>query len=260
MPRVSIITPVYNSANFVAETIKSVQAQTFVDWELILVDDLSSDGSLEILQRFASDDQRIRVLTLSKNSGASVARNLAIQEAKGRYIAFLDSDDKWAPHKLEAQIRFMQINNNYPFIYSSYYKTDEVGNLLGCVEAPARVSYRELLKTCSIGCLTVVYDTEFFGKVYMPAIEKRMDYGLWLSLLKRCELGYGLREALGYYRVRSGSISSNKFLAAGYTWKLYFKVERLGFARSVYYFSQYAVRSTIRNKFPRFAKFIGLFE
>lgn len=257
--KVSVVLPLFNSEAYIAETIASVLKQTYSDWELIIVDDVSDDGSVQIVERFAENDARIKLIRLSGNSGAATARNTAISEAKGRYIAFLDSDDLWSPNKLEVQLAFMQ-DNGYPFTFTAYQRIDETGKSLGIVGVPRKVSYKQMLKTSVIGCLTAMYDTTFFGKVYMPLIRKRQDYGLWLKLLKQVEFAYGIQQPLGLYRVRRDSISSNKLNTSTYNWRLYRDVEKLPFLSSCYYFSHYAVRGVLRTKFPRLAKKIGVMD
>lgn len=253
---VSIITPLHNGAEFIEETIVSVLNQTFQSWEMIIVDDCSTDESVNIVQSFVNRDSRIRLVQLDKNSGAAVARNLAIELSVGQYIAFLDSDDIWLPNKLEVQISFMQ-QNNYPFSFSAYEKIDESGKVFASVSIPKAVTYRDLLKVCSIGCLTAIYSTEKLGKVYMPLIRKRQDLGLWLRLLKKTKYAYGIDMKLARYRVRKDSISANKLNAASYTWRLYRDVEKLPLIKAVYYFAFYAVNGVIRTKMPRLAKVLG---
>lgn len=257
--KVSIITPSYNSKAFIRATIDSVKAQSFQNWEMIIVDDCSSDNSVEVIQSFADQDPRIKLIQLTENSGAAVARNKGIEAAKGRYIAFLDSDDAWSPDKLEKQLAFMQAND-YPFTFAAYDKVDEAGKVFGHVGVPDKVTYSDLLKSCSIGCLTAMYDTEFFGKVYMPLIRKRQDLGLWLELLKKTKYAYGLNETLGLYKVRPDSISANKKSAALFTWRLYRDVEKLNMFFASYYFSQYAIRGLLKTKFPRVAKLLGILK
>lgn len=254
---VSIITPTYNSDRFISMTINSILAQTYKDWELIIVDDFSSDNTVSIVQNFIESDSRIKLIQLSLNSGAAVARNLAIRASMGRYIAFLDSDDVWFPQKLETQIKFMQ-RNNCPLSFAAYIKINESGDVIGEVGVPSRVDYKNLLKTCVIGCLTAVYDTHYFGKTTMPLIRKRQDFGLWLKLLKKTEFAYGIQEPLGQYRVRTDSISSNKANIVSSIWCLYREVEELSFLRSLYYFSQYALRGVVRKKLPKIAKYFGI--
>lgn len=259
MPLISIITPSHNSAQFISETIQSVLSQSISDWEMIIVDDCSTDNSVEVIQSFAAQDPRIKLIQLAENSGAAVARNTAIEAAKGRYIAFLDSDDAWLPNKLEKQIAFMQ-ENNYPFTFAAYDKVNESDKIFGHVGVPSKVAYSDLLKSCSIGCLTAIYDTEYFGKVYMPLIRKRQDLGLWLKLLKKTKYAYGLNETLGLYKVRSDSISANKKSAALFTWRLYRDIEKLSLPKASYYFSHYAVRGLLRTKYPGVARFLGILK
>lgn len=257
MPLVSIITPLFNSEAYLTETIDSVREQTFTDWELILIDDCSLDCSREIAEGFAAIDKRVRIICLSENSGAAVARNLGIKEAKGRYIAFLDSDDLWLPTKLERQLAFMEVYD-VSFCFGAYKKINNKHIEIGSVGVPSKVSYRDILKVCSIGCLTAMYDTKSLGKIYMPNIRKRQDLGLWLRILKIIPFAYGINEPLAEYRVRSDSISANKSNAAKYTWKLYREVENLNFLSASYYFLFYAVNGVLRTKFPRFARMLGL--
>jgi len=258
-PLVSIVTPSYNSAALISETIQSVLSQTVFDWEMIVVDDCSSDNSVEVIQFFVDQDSRIKLIQLSINSGAAVARNVAIETAKGRYIAFLDSDDLWLTNKLEKQLSFMQ-ENNYPFTFAAYDKLDESGQVFGHIGVPDRVSYADLLKVCSIGCLTAMYDTKYFGKVTMPLIRKRQDLGLWLKLLKKTDYAYGLNEILAQYRVRADSISANKVNAAKFTWQLYREVEGLNLINAIYYFSHYAVRGLLRTKAPGLARLLRILK
>lgn len=259
MSIVSIITPSHNSAPFISETIQSVLNQSFSDWELIIVDDCSTDNSVDVIQSFVERDSRIKLIQLSENSGAAVARNRAIEAAQGRYIAFLDSDDLWLPDKLKKQLAFMQ-TNDYPFCYAAYDKRDEHGQVFGHIGVPDRVSYSDLLKMCSIGCLTAMYDTEYFGKVTMPLIRKRQDLGLWLKLLKKTEYAYGLNQTLAQYRVRTDSISANKANAAKFTWRLYREVEGLNLMKASYYFSHYALRGLLRTKAPGLARMLGVLK
>jgi teichuronic acid biosynthesis glycosyltransferase TuaG len=256
---ISIVTPTHNCSAFISDAIHSVLIQSFSDWEMIVVDDCSSDSSALLIQSFSEQDSRIKLIQLAVNSGAAFARNIAIEAAQGRYIAFLDGDDLWLPDKLEKQLAFMQANN-HSFSYTAYDKIDENGQVFGHVGVPQRVSYSDLLKTCSIGCLTAMYDTQFFGKVYMPNIRKRQDFGLWLELLKRTEYAYGLNEKLAQYRVRSDSISANKLSAAQYTWRLYRDVEKLNLLKASYYFSHYAVRGLLRTKAPSLARKLGVLQ
>ncbi|NPA53714.1 MAG: glycosyltransferase family 2 protein [Aquificae bacterium] len=235
---VSIITPSYKSKKFIKKTIESVLNQTYKNWEMIIVDDCSPDKSNEIIQEYIKKDNRIKLIKLSKNSGPAVARNTAIKEAKGRYIAFLDADDLWLPEKLEKQISFME-EKNLPMTYSSYYMIDEEDNPVGEYIVEPVLTYKKLLKRNMVGCLTGIYDTKKLGKVYMPDILKRQDHGLWLKILKKIGKTEGIVEPLAIYRLRKNSVSSNKIIAAKYTWKLLREVENLNLLQAAYYFGWY---------------------
>lgn len=254
---VSIIIPLYNAEKYIAEALLSIQAQSYAHWELLVVDDCSSDGSIALVEAAREHDPRINIIQLSRNSGAAVARNTGIAAASGRYIAFLDSDDVWLPGKLERQVNFLR-ENNRSVCFSAYKKIDEAGVDIGDVGVPSRVTYAELLKTNVIGCSTVIYDTHFFGKVEMPLIRKRQDYGLWLRLLKKVDYADGLSERLVRYRVRAGSISSNKANTSTYNWRLYRQVEGLSLLKSTYYFLHYAVRGVLRHRYPVLARKLGV--
>lgn len=244
---VSIITANYNAASFVAQTIESVLEQEYQNWELIIVDDCSTDNSVQIMQSYAAQDARIKLLHLEYNGGPAVARNKGIEAAKGRYIAFLDSDDLWKKDKLSKQIQFMK-EHDISFSFASYDLIDEAGNDKGKYQVQGKVNYYDLLKTCNIGCLTAVYDTHSLGKVLMPLILRRQDYGLWLRLLKKTEYAYAISDTLGIYRLRNNSISSNKRRAAMYQWKIYREIEQLNLMKSAYYFFQYAVNGFLKYR------------
>jgi glycosyltransferase involved in cell wall biosynthesis len=256
---VSIITPVYNCSDFLEKTIQSVLSQTYQSWEMIVVDDCSTDHSLEIARSYAVQDKRIKVLQLEHNSGAAVTRNAAINAASGRFIAFLDSDDLWQSQKLERQIQYM-LTNNVGFSYTAYEKINENGSAYSVMGVPRRVSYSDLLKTNCIGCLTAIYDTQKIGKVYMPIDTKREDFATWLEILKKIDYAYGMNEVLAQYRVYDNQNSAKKAKMAKETWLLYRNVEKIGFFKSVYYFSHYAVRGVLRSKFPRLARLLGFFK
>ena len=244
---VTIIMPSYNSEKFIVESVESVLAQTYSKWELIIVDDCSLDDSNKIITKYVDSDCRIKLIKLQKNSGPAIARNMAIETANGRYIAFLDSDDVWLPNKLEKQIKFMQ-DNDLAFTYSSYKLVGEDNEDLGLFITKDKISYFDMLKTCSVGCLTAIYDTEKIGKQYMPLILKRQDYGLWLKILKLIGKTMGILEPLATYRIRKNSVSSNKVKAAKYQWKIYREIEKLSFLKSLYYFAFYAYNGIIKYK------------
>lgn len=242
--QVSIITPNYNGAAFIAETIQSVLDQDFDAWEMLIIDDNSTDDSLKIIESF--NDERIKLIRFAQNQGAAKARNEGIRRAKGRWIAFLDGDDVWMPNKLSEQLKFMQ-ENDYAFTYSAYEKMNESSQKIGEIQVPGQVNYTDLLKTCSIGCLTAVYDAQQLGKIYMPEIDKRQDYGLWLKILKQIDFAYGMDKMLAKYRVRSHSISSNKFLAAKYQWRVYREIEKLSFFSALRYMISYAYHGAVKS-------------
>lgn len=246
---VSIITPVHNAYSHIEDTIQSILKQTFSDWELILIDDYSSDKGIHILNKYEELDPRIHLFENPKNLGAAISRNKGIEKAKGRLIAFLDSDDLWEPNKLELQVKFM-LENNHAFSFTGYHKF-RGDNIVGQHIVPAKVNHEELLKTCSIGCLTAMYDTDQLGKVYMPIISRRQDFALWLKILKMIPYAYGINQPLAKYRLRGDSISGNKFLAAKYQWKVYREFEHLSLFKSSYYFAHYTffgVLKTYLNK------------
>jgi len=241
-PKVSIITPLFESALFIKSTIESVQAQTYQNWELIIIDDASIDSSAKIAESFAVKDERIKLIKLDSNRGPAAARNRGIKEASGRYIAFLDSDDLWHKDKLEKQIIFMQ-KNEYAFTYTGFEKINEEGEVIGAIfPYKEEVCYYDLLKSNHIGCLTAMVDLKILGcKMYMPDIKKRQDQGLWLEILKEIDKAYCLYEILGQYRIREGSISVNKIDNLKYQWKLYRNIEKINIVKSFYYMIFYAL-------------------
>lgn len=209
-PLVSIITPAFNSEKFIAQTIKSIQSQTYINWEMIIVDDFSWDKTASIINDLAKLDSRIQFFQLEKNSGTGIARNYALTKANGSYIAFLDSDDLWKPAKLEKQINFL-LKNKLPFTFSFYECIDEEGKLLNKrVEAPINLTYTQLFFCNYIGNLTGIYDVNYFGKITISSIRKRQDWMLWLTVLKKIKTAQAIPESLAYYRIRENSISASK--------------------------------------------------
>lgn len=209
-PLVSIISPTYNDEKTIKNTIKSVINQSYKNWEMIIVDDCSKDNTGEIIKKFQEQDKRIKYIKLNENSGASVARNKAIKEAKGKYIAFLDCDDLWFNKKLEKQVKFME-DNDYAFTYTDYEYMDQNGKILNKKRVcPKKVSYFRMLLGDSIGCLTVMYNKEKIGLIQIPVLRKRNDYALWCKVLKKVKKGYKYDAVLSRYRVSEKSISSGK--------------------------------------------------
>ncbi|MED4127779.1 MULTISPECIES: glycosyltransferase family 2 protein [Shouchella] len=239
-PLVSIITPVYNCERYLADTIESILSQTYENWELLLINDASQDGSSEIAKHYQSKDHRIHLFHLSSNSGAAVARNLGLTRATGKYVAFLDGDDLWKPQKLARQVHFME-KNNYLFTFTSYRIMREDGRERHkVVPAPKQVSYDKLLSNTIIGCLTVMINQEALGKLQMPTIRTRQDLMLWLAILKKGHIAYGMNEELAAYRKVGGSISSNKWKAAKQNWHIYRKHEALPLLKCCFIFCSYA--------------------
>ena len=238
---VSIITPMYNSEKFIDLTIQSVQSQTYQNWEMIIVDDASTDRSIEIVKKIMSNEPRLQLKQLADNLGTAHTRNNGIKLAKGRFLAFLDSDDLWHKDKLEKQIKFMQ-KNHYAFTYTGFEKINEDGKVIGTIfPYKEEVCYHDLLKSNHIGCLTAMIDLKILGyKMYMPDIKKRQDQGLWLEILKEIDKAYCLYEILGQYRIREGSISVNKIDNLKYQWKLYRNIEKINIVKSFYYMTFYA--------------------
>lgn len=204
---VSVVMPSYNTGKFIEETIRSVLAQTYSDWELLIIDDCSTDNTDEIVSGFLSDP-RIRYFKNEKNSGAAVSRNRALREAQGKWIAFLDSDDLWEPEKLERQIRFM-CENGCHFSYTNYIEINEKGVANGrSVTGPKRITKHGMYDYCWPGCLTVMYDAEAIGLIQIEDIKKNNDYAMWLKVCRKADC-YLLDETLARYRKRSGSISNH---------------------------------------------------
>lgn len=218
---VSIITPVYNSEKYLFETINSVINQTYLCWELILVDDASTDASIDIIKKFQAQDNRIKLFQLEKNSGTGIARNFALQKAQGRFIAFLDADDLWKPEKLQTQISFLQ-ENKLPFTFSFYEVIDEQGIKLNReVQAPKNLKYWQLHFCNFIGNLTAIYDVNYFGKVPILSIKKRQDWILWLTILKKIKTATPVPQSLAYYRKRENSVSASKINLLKFNYSVY---------------------------------------
>lgn len=263
---VSVIMPAFNAERFIKQSIDSVIAQIYTNWELMVIDDGSTDSTHKIVSELMKNDPRIKLYESGGRKGAAFSRNIGIKNAVGRYIAFLDSDDVWFPGKLSKQIDLM-LGYNCVLCYSSYKKMNEQGIIgSGVVRVPKTTTYDELLKSNIIGCLTAVYDVKFFGKVYMPDVKLRQDYGLWLRLTKklihedyrffwgmtklvdRGGIVSGIEEPLAVYREYSTSSSANKLKAAASQWYIYRRIEQLGLLKSSYYFVHYAIRGIAKYK------------
>lgn len=245
-PLVSIVIPAYNCERFVAETINSVKNQTFKDWELIIVNDKSSDKTAEIVKKFCS--KKIKLINLKGNSGAAKARNAGIEAARGRYLCFLDADDLWVPEKLEKQIKFMKEKNS-AFSFTGYEFADENAKPNGkVVKVPARITYKKALRNTTIWTSTVMFDLNKIYKnyVYMPEI-KSEDTATWWNVLKVTGHADGLDEVLSIYRRSENTLSSNKVEAISRIWNLYRKHEKLNVAKSSVCFVGYAFNAVKRR-------------
>lgn len=232
---VSIIIPSYNSEKFILETIQSVQNQTYINWEIILIDDCSTDATVTLIKEKAAIDARIHWQQLEKNSGTGVARNLGLSQAKGRYIAFLDADDLWKPEKLEKQLQFLQ-KNKLPFTFSFYECMNEQGISLGKrVEAPLKLTYRQLFYCNYVGNLTGIYDVNFFGKIAISSIRKRQDWMLWLTILNKIKTAQPVPESLAIYRIRENSISASKVDLLQHNFAVYRQFHGYNTLVSLYY-------------------------
>lgn len=242
---VSIVMPAFNASRFIAAAIESVLSQSHHDWELLVVDDCSTDNTLEIVRDYANTDDRIHILPLAINQGVTAARNHALANARGRYIAFLDSDDLWEPQKLSQQLAFMK-TAGVSICYSAYQRIDQNGVKLGKVVPPLQTDYKNLLKGNVIGNLTGIYDAELLGKeMFQPY--KHEDYVAWLALIKRAGHAAGIAQSLASYRVYAGSVSSNKIKTLGWQWRIYRECERLGPVYSGWLMLHYAVRALFKR-------------
>ncbi|MCR5452581.1 MAG: glycosyltransferase [Lachnospiraceae bacterium] len=219
---VSIITPVYNGSKYLSETIESVIRQTYTDWEMIIIDDGSSDDSYEIAQNYSEKDGRIKAFS-QQNGGSAAARNNGLKRAQGRYIALLDADDLWEKNFLEEQLKLMK-EKDCVCVYSSYRYIDENGVLTGReVKAPKMITYTDMCIMNYIGCLTGLYDSEKYGKIYLREELKslRDDYAYWLDIVKLENAAYGNPKRLARYRVLSGSTTGNKVKLIKVQYKFY---------------------------------------
>lgn len=236
-PLVSVIMPAYNCRSTLAESVQSVRDQTFTGWELLVVDDCSPEPIADILDSFA--DERICYLRLDRNSGVAAARNTGIENARGRFIAFLDSDDLWLPEKLEKQLSFMQ-TNKYAFTYTWYSQFKDIPDqVVRQVRTKESVDYQSLLKGNDIGCLTVLIDRKLIPHIEMPP-DRHEDYITWLNILRENQIrAYALGEDLARYRISDESLSGNKKKSLQWTWNVYRKSQGLSLLKAGFYFGYY---------------------
>lgn len=240
--KVSIITPSYNSEKYIAETIYSVINQTYSNWEMIIVDDKSTDRTCEVVKEFMQKDERIKLIALEKNGGAAIARNVALEQATGRFIAYLDADDLWYADKLEKQITFM-VNKKCGFSCTSYEVIDDNGNSLNkYIHMQEKADYIGFLTNNLLQTVGIMVDTEIVDKKYlqMPNMRRRQDAATWLQILKSGNACFGIKEVLAQYRRTEGSLSSNKVRAVKGIWYLYREVEKLSLPFALYCFVRYA--------------------
>lgn len=249
-PLVSVVIATYNASEYIGDTVGSVRAQEFTDFELLACDDASRDETPALVERLSREDPRIRLLRRTQNRGAASTRNLGIGEAKGRFVAFLDADDLWMPEKLGAQLRFMS-DTNAAISFTAYGIIDQHGRPTGQVVDAAsvrQVGYRGMLrKAATMGCSTVIVDRARVGDFRMPDLRTGQDYATWLSILKRGHVAYCLPRPLTQYRITPGSISRNKVKKARRQWQIYREVEKLSLPDAMVCFAFYAHRAVFRR-------------
>jgi len=248
MSKISIITPAYNASNYLAETIASVQAQTFSDWEMIIVDDCSTDNTCEIASSYSMDDKRIKMIKHEKNSGVASARNTALDIATGEFIAFIDSDDLWMPEKLAKQLRFME-ENGYALTYTKYQRFQNDSKQFGkVINIPRQMTASSIYGNTSIGCLTVMVNRRLVGEFHMPLIQHTEDNCTWQEILSRGYTAYGLNENLALYREGNASLTKNKKKAAVQQWSTYREYYKFSVLKSTFYFTLY-VFNAVKKRF-----------
>jgi teichuronic acid biosynthesis glycosyltransferase TuaG len=235
-PLISVITPIYNSEKYIDDTIESVLAQTYTNWEMLVVDDCSTDKSALVVKKYAGQDRRIKYLCLERNSGAAIARNKALELAMGEIVAFLDADDIWKPEKLEKQLKFT-VENDYGFTFSSYEIMRNSGNKV--ISVPRSLSYDDFMKNTIIGTLTVMINKKVVGDVKLVNVKKDHDSMTWAKILRSGHKAYGLNESLAIYRKVEGSISNNKIKAVQRHWRNCREIEHLSLPKCSYYFMFY---------------------
>ena len=244
---VSIITPAFRAASVIGETIKSVIAQTYPNWEMLIAEDCSPDDTHEVIRQWALTEPRVKLIAMERNGGPALARNAALELAEGRWIAFLDSDDLWLPDKLERTIAHAQ-KHKAALVFTGFRRISSDGNATGrYVGVPVTLSYRQLLSNTAIATSTVVLDRHVVGDVRMKKTYYD-DFDCWLQILKRGQLAFGLDEDLMRYRVMDQSVSRNKRRSALHVWRAYRDLEGLNLPLSLWYFSRYAVRGLLKYR------------
>ncbi len=244
---VSVIIPCYNSAKYLRECVESILNQTYTNLEVLITDDCSTDiDTKKILRELEHSDKRVKVFYLDRNSGPAAARNNSIEHAKGRYIAFCDSDDKWFEDKLSEQINLFK-KNNYAVIYSNYEKINDKSKRTNrIVKAPKSTTYLQLLKGNTIGNLTGIYDTLKVGKIKIKPIGHE-DYAMWLDILKMGWTAHNTQTVTAAYRIHSQSLSFNKIKVLRWQWNIYRKHEKLSIKKTLYYFIHYSINALLKR-------------
>lgn len=244
---VSIVTPAWRAARFVGATIRSVQAQDYTNWEMLIVDDCSPDDTVAVVASFAQHDPRVRLIRQPRNGGPAAARNAALDAAAGRYLAFLDSDDLWLPAKLSTQLAFMRMQR-VALSYTEFRRISEDGSRTGeRVKVPTSLTYRQLLCDTSIATSTVMIDRTLTGDFRMKKTYYD-DFAAWLEILRRGHVARGLREDLMRYRVVGNSVSRDKMRSAAMVWRTYREIERLGVLDSSWCLLNYAIRGALKYR------------
>lgn len=247
--KVSIITPLYNAARFLSQTIESVISQTYPDWEMIIINDGSTDNSEQIALSYAARDERIQVFSQA-NGGSAAARNNGIRRAEGRYIALLDADDLWEPDFLESQLALLE-EKNAVLVYGAHKRINAQGEeIMRPFFPPVSVTYKDLLRTCSITCLTALYDTKPYGKFYLREEFRslRDDYVYWLEILKHSKVAWGNSKIVGSYRILTDSVSRNKWKVIRPQYLVYRRAEKLSVVASLYYLCCWAINGVIKYR------------
>ena len=245
---VSVIMPMYNAERFIKYAITSVISQSYTNWELLIIDDCSKDNSAKIVKEYTGIDNRIYYLKTETSSGSPcIPRNIGIQKSRGRYIAFLDSDDVWLPNKLEKQLPLFN-DECTAIVFSNYEKINEDGERHNrYVIVPVEATYKQLLKGNVIGCVTAIFDTEKVGKLFFENVGHE-DYVFWLAILKQGFVAKSVDAVTALYRIRAQSVSSNKWKAFKWQWNIYVNVERTGYVKAAYYFCHYAYKAFMKSR------------
>lgn len=247
MKLISIITPAFNAEKYIEDTIESVLAQTYQNWEMLIVDDCSVDNTVQMVEKYCAMDLRIKLIRHSKNQGVAATRNTALAQAKGAYIAFLDSDDMWLPMKLETQYSYME-KNDFAITYTAYQKyvseTNEKGKI---IIVPAEMTQKTVLYNTAIACLTVMINREQVGDFQMPLLNHSEDQCTWRTILLRGYTAHGLNENLALYRISSNSMTAKKCSAAKRQWMVYRKYYDFSVVKSCVYFISYALHAVIKH-------------